>query len=149
MHQAATRLHLIAASMHRDTPGHAPDRRDSPNLTSATSSLSQRALAQACGRAEYCPGVEHLRRQQRHTNYGFLYMAQGVGSVFGGPLAALLFQHTGSWMLVFAVVISMDIITGLLAWFVLKPMRQRWLAQAGAQPATGDTELPRLARQPA
>ncbi len=24
------------------------------------------------------------------TNYGFLYMAQGIGSVLGGPLAALL-----------------------------------------------------------
>jgi oxalate/formate antiporter len=81
------------------------------------------------------------------TNYGFLYMAQGVGSVFGGPLAALLFQGTGSWMPVFAVVISMDIITGLLAWFVLKPMRQRWLAQAGAKPASADVELPQLASQ--
>lgn len=66
------------------------------------------------------------------TNYGFLYMAQGVGSVLGGPLAALLYQKTGSWTPVFALVISMDIITGLLAWFVLRPMRQRWLAQAAA-----------------
>jgi oxalate/formate antiporter len=64
------------------------------------------------------------------TNYGFLYMAQGVGSVLGGPLAALLYQKTGSWTPVFALVISMDIITGLLAWFVLRPMRQRWLAKA-------------------
>jgi MFS family permease len=66
------------------------------------------------------------------TNYGFLYMAQGVGSVLGGPLAAMLYQETGSWTTVFAVVISMDIITGLLAWFVLRPMRQRWLASSGA-----------------
>jgi oxalate/formate antiporter len=80
------------------------------------------------------------------TNYGFLYMAQGVGSVFGGPLAALLFLKTGSWMPVFGVVISMDIITGLLAWFVLKPMRMRWLAQGGSK--SGDVE-PQLARQPA
>jgi oxalate/formate antiporter len=65
------------------------------------------------------------------TNYGFLYMAQGVGSVLGGPLAAMLYQGTGSWTTVFAVVISMDIITGLLAWFVLRPMRQRWLASSG------------------
>ena len=83
------------------------------------------------------------------TNYGFLYMAQGVGSVFGGPLAALLFQKTGSWIPVFAVVISMDIITGLLAWFVLKPMRQRWLAKAGTKPASGEADLPQLARQTA
>lgn len=81
------------------------------------------------------------------TNYGFLYMAQGVGSVFGGPLAALLYQHTGSWTTVFAVVISLDIITGLLAWFVLKPMRQRWLARP--TPATDDAKQPQLGRQPA
>ncbi|MDB5762655.1 MAG: major facilitator transporter [Herminiimonas sp.] len=81
------------------------------------------------------------------TNYGFLYMAQGVGSVLGGPLAALLHEHTASWTTVFAVVISMDIITGLLAWFVLKPMRQRWLAQARTKLATDDVE-PQLAGQP-
>jgi OFA family oxalate/formate antiporter-like MFS transporter len=83
------------------------------------------------------------------TNYGFLYMAQGVGSVFGGPLAALLFMRTGSWMPVFALVISMDIITGLLAWFVLKPMRQRWLAQAGAKLAGDDAALARPGRRSA
>jgi OFA family oxalate/formate antiporter-like MFS transporter len=83
------------------------------------------------------------------TNYGFLYMAQGVGSVFGGPLAALLFMHTGSWMPVFAVVISMDIITGLLAWFVLKPMRQRWLAQAGAKLADDNAGLAHAGRRSA
>jgi len=66
------------------------------------------------------------------TNYGFLYMAQGVGSVLGGPLAAMLYQHTGSWTSVFMVVISMDIATGLLAWFALKPLRRRWLAQGRA-----------------
>lgn len=49
------------------------------------------------------------------TNYGFLYMAQGVGSVFGGSLAALLHERTGSWIPVFEVVIAMDLITALLA----------------------------------
>ena len=49
------------------------------------------------------------------TNYGFLYMAQGVGSVLGGPLAALLHDQTGSWMPVFAIIIAMDVLTGILA----------------------------------
>ena len=31
------------------------------------------------------------------TNYGFLYIAQGVGSILGGPAAAFLKQTTGSW----------------------------------------------------
>jgi MFS transporter, OFA family, oxalate/formate antiporter len=62
------------------------------------------------------------------TNYGFLYMAQGIGSIFGGPLAAKLHEATGSWITVFAVVISLDVITALLAITVLKPMRAKYLA---------------------
>ena len=63
------------------------------------------------------------------TNYGFLYMAQGIGSIFGGPVAALLHQYTDSWTPVFAVAISFDIITAFLAFFVLKRMRSNWVAR--------------------
>ncbi len=66
------------------------------------------------------------------TNYGFLYMAQGVGSILGAPVAAMIFEKTASWMPVFALVIGMDILTGLLALFVLKPMRRQALARATA-----------------
>ena len=38
------------------------------------------------------------------TNYGFLYIAQGVGSILGGPAAAFLKQTTGSWNAVFIIV---------------------------------------------
>jgi OFA family oxalate/formate antiporter-like MFS transporter len=62
------------------------------------------------------------------TNYGFLYMAQGIGSIFGGPLAAKLHEATGSWTTVFVVVISLDVITALLAITLLKPMRAKYLA---------------------
>lgn len=58
------------------------------------------------------------------TNYGFLYMAQGVGSVLGGPVAAALHDSAGSWIPVFAVAIGMDVLTALLALFVLKSMRR-------------------------
>src|SRR3984893_6330784 len=61
------------------------------------------------------------------ANYGFLYMAQGIGSIFGGPLAARLHEASGSWLPVFAVVISLDILTALLAIAVLKPMRHKYL----------------------
>jgi OFA family oxalate/formate antiporter-like MFS transporter len=64
------------------------------------------------------------------TNYGFLYMAQGIGSIFGGPLAAALHDATGSWIPVFGTVITLDIVTALLAIVVLKPMRERYLAAA-------------------
>jgi oxalate/formate antiporter len=58
------------------------------------------------------------------ANYGFLYMAQGIGSVLGGPVAAAIHDATGSWMPVFGLVVAMDITTGLLALLVLKPMRR-------------------------
>ncbi|HEV7856972.1 MAG TPA: oxalate/formate MFS antiporter [Herminiimonas sp.] len=61
------------------------------------------------------------------TNYGFLYMAQGIGSIFGGPVAAYLHGATGSWIPVFAVVITLDILTALLAIAVLKPLRLKYL----------------------
>jgi OFA family oxalate/formate antiporter-like MFS transporter len=63
------------------------------------------------------------------ANYGCLYMAQGVGSVLGGPAAAMLHQATGSWVPIFLVVISMDFATAALAIGVLKPMRRRWMEE--------------------
>jgi OFA family oxalate/formate antiporter-like MFS transporter len=63
------------------------------------------------------------------TNYGWLYIAQGVGSILGGPLAALLRQQTGSWLPVFAIIIAMDALTGILALAVLKPMRRAYAAR--------------------
>lgn len=63
------------------------------------------------------------------TNYGFLYMAQGIGSVLGGPLAALLHDKAGSWLPVFAIIITMDVVTGLLALAALKPLRKRYAAR--------------------
>jgi oxalate/formate antiporter len=61
------------------------------------------------------------------TNYGFLYIAQGVGSILGGPAAAFLKQSTGSWTTVFVLVACLDALTAVLAIAVLRPMRQRHL----------------------
>ncbi len=66
------------------------------------------------------------------TNYGLLYVSQGVGSIFGGPLAAILHDAMKSWLPVFAVVIGLDVVTALLAFFVLKPLR------AAKRPKFGD-----------
>jgi OFA family oxalate/formate antiporter-like MFS transporter len=65
-------------------------------------------------------------------NYGFLYIAQGVGSVLGGPLAALLHESTGSWIPVFQLCIAMDLLTAALAFVALKPMRRKLLAAGQA-----------------
>jgi OFA family oxalate/formate antiporter-like MFS transporter len=65
------------------------------------------------------------------TNYGFLYIAQGVGSILGGPAAAFLKQQTGSWFAVFVIVAGLDALTAILALAVLRPMRQRHLRSTG------------------
>ena len=63
------------------------------------------------------------------TNFGFLYIAQGVGSVLGGPVAAVMHDATGSWFPVFWLIIVLDGLTAILALFVLKPMRASWFRQ--------------------
>ena len=67
-------------------------------------------------------GTEHAT-----TNFGFLYIAQGVGSVLGGPAAAWMHDVAGSWYPVFWLIIGLDGLTALLALFVLKSVRNRWL----------------------
>lgn len=68
----------------------------------------------------------------RHAtaNYGWLYISQGIGSIFGGPLAAMMHEKTGSWHPVFGTAITLDILTACLALLVLKPWRARYLAKA-------------------
>jgi MFS transporter, OFA family, oxalate/formate antiporter len=67
--------------------------------------------------------------QYAATNYGFLYIAQGVGSILGGPAAAFLKQATGSWLAVFVVVAILDALTALLAITALRTMRRKHLAE--------------------
>jgi OFA family oxalate/formate antiporter-like MFS transporter len=67
----------------------------------------------------------------RHAtvNYGWLYISFGVGSIVGGPLAALMHEQTGSWIPVFNTAIALDITTAVLAIFVLRPLRARLMAR--------------------
>jgi len=65
------------------------------------------------------------------TNYGFLYMAQGVGSIIGAPVAAYIHGVADSWIPVFGIMIALDATAALLAFFVLRPMRAKYMkAQA-------------------
>jgi oxalate/formate antiporter len=59
-------------------------------------------------------------------NYGCLYMAQGIGAIFGGPLASLMHEATGTWTTVFGVAITADLLTAILAILALKPLRARY-----------------------
>ena len=65
------------------------------------------------------------------TNYGLLYMAQGLGSLRGGPVAALVHDAAASWVPVFGIAIGLDLITAGLAFLVLRPMRRTWLGAQG------------------
>jgi OFA family oxalate/formate antiporter-like MFS transporter len=58
-------------------------------------------------------------------NFGFLFASIAISSILGGPLAALLYERTGSWRTVFLLVAAMDMTAAILAIFVLKPMRMK------------------------
>ena len=63
-------------------------------------------------------------------NFGFLLASIAVSSLLGGPLAALMFERTGSWLAVFGSVATMDVLAAVLALTVLKPLRIRRIAAA-------------------
>jgi len=60
------------------------------------------------------------------TNAGLLYTAKGTASLLV-PLSSVLVTVTGGWHAVFVVAALMNAAAALMAWFVLKPMRQKFL----------------------
>jgi len=79
------------------------------------------------------------------TNYGLLYTAKGTASLLV-PLGNVLQAATGSWMPIFILAIVFDWIGALLALFVLKPLRIRWVsghAQPGEALEVGPVPAPR------
>ena len=73
------------------------------------------------------------------TNVGTLYTAKGMGSLLV-PLASVL-SAQGNWNLVFFVCAAIAITAGIVAKWVLAPMRRRCIAEANARgsalPAAG------------
>jgi len=67
------------------------------------------------------------------ANNGFMYTAKGTASLLV-PLASVLKASTGSWTAVLWTGAVMGIAAGLLAKFVIMPMRRRWLERQ--EPAT-------------
>jgi MFS transporter, OFA family, oxalate/formate antiporter len=63
------------------------------------------------------------------TNYGLLYTAKGTASLLV-PVANIVYEMSGkSWTAVFIVAAVLNIIAALMALFVLKPMRVRFVAE--------------------
>ncbi len=67
------------------------------------------------------------------TNYGVVYTAKGVASIFAGPVAALASVKTGSWVGVFWAMIACDLAAAIMALVWLKPVAARTIARARAQ----------------
>jgi MFS transporter, OFA family, oxalate/formate antiporter len=75
-------------------------------------------------------------RKWATTNYGVVYTAKGLASLFAGPGAAWLFDKTGSWTKVFWAMIACDIIAALMALFWLKPLAARTVKGSGSGDAS-------------
>ncbi len=63
------------------------------------------------------------------TNAGLLYTAKGTASLVV-PFASVAVAKLGNWDLVFTITAAVNAIAALMALFVLKPMRSRFVAQA-------------------
>jgi OFA family oxalate/formate antiporter-like MFS transporter len=68
------------------------------------------------------------------TNAGLLYTAKGTASLLV-PLANVLVSAKGNWQTVFVVAAIMNAAAALLAWFVLRPMREAHIESASGSPA--------------
>jgi OFA family oxalate/formate antiporter-like MFS transporter len=64
-------------------------------------------------------------RKWATTNYGLVYTAKGLATLFAAPGAAWLFEKTGSWTKVFWAMIICDLIAAFMALLWLKPMAAR------------------------
>lgn len=62
-------------------------------------------------------------------NFGVLLIATAVGSIFGGPVAALLYEATSSWSVVFYSVIALDFMAALMVILIIKPMSKKWISR--------------------
>jgi len=61
------------------------------------------------------------------TNAGFLYTAKGTATLLA-PAAGIIANLTGSWHTAFFLAVGVNVAAALAALFVLKPMREKYLA---------------------
>ncbi len=64
------------------------------------------------------------------ANYNALYTAKGMAAILV-PFGSYLQAATGSWFPIFRLAIAFDFAAALLALFILKPLRKRWIASGG------------------
>jgi OFA family oxalate/formate antiporter-like MFS transporter len=65
------------------------------------------------------------------TNAGMMYTAKGTAALLV-PFSSMLTEATGSWHAVFIVACGMNVLAALMAWFVVRPVREAHIARANA-----------------
>lgn len=73
-------------------------------------------------------------------NAGLLYTAKGTASIFV-PISSVITAMTGSWEAVFFVGCGLNAAAAFMAWYVLKPMRQKFMDGAASAADTEPAEL--------
>ena len=85
-------------------------------------------------------------RKWAATNYGIVYTAKGLATLFAGPGAAWLFAKTGSWTKVFWAMIICDLIAAFMALLWLKPLAARVVRNSERAASAPDMATPIKAR---
>jgi OFA family oxalate/formate antiporter-like MFS transporter len=72
-------------------------------------------------------------------NAGLLYTAKGTASIFV-PLSSIITAATGSWEAVFFVGCGLNAAAAIMAWWVLRPMRRKFMDASASPVAVTETE---------
>jgi OFA family oxalate/formate antiporter-like MFS transporter len=62
-------------------------------------------------------------------NAGLMYTAKGTASIFV-PISSVIMAASGSWEAVFFIGCGMNAVAAVLAWWVLRPMRKRFIEES-------------------
>ena len=73
-------------------------------------------------------------RKYATTNYGIVYTAKGLASIFAGPVAALAKSAAGSWVPVFWAMVICSAVDAILALVLLKPLARRTVRESITMP---------------
>jgi OFA family oxalate/formate antiporter-like MFS transporter len=75
-------------------------------------------------------------------NAGLMYTAKGTASIFV-PLSSVITAMSGSWEAVFFIGCGMNVVAAVMAWWVLRPMRKKFIETAVTPPIHPDPVLAR------
>jgi OFA family oxalate/formate antiporter-like MFS transporter len=76
------------------------------------------------------------------ANAGLMYTAKGTASIFV-PISSVIMAASGSWESVFFIGCGMNAVAAVMAWYVLRPMRAKFINEsvaATAVPVEAGTE---------